>query len=95
MIDRAVGELLKMVAFQVQASLNIQKPLARPRRTTLAAMAHTLGGNWNDAVHLRSDGLGDLRLWVVDGHHPSRRDGLPAKDSRHSLSSFIQRLLSS
>jgi len=93
MIDRAIAELLKLVALQVQASLNIQKPLGTPRRTTLAAMAHTLSSTWSDAVHLRSDGLGDLRLWVIDGRGPAPVEGQPARTILRGLRSLIQGLL--
>jgi hypothetical protein len=92
MLDNAVSELLKMVALQIQSAMGIDKAPGSPRRATLADVALGGGDGWKDAVLLRSDGLGDLKLWVVDGRGLPT-NGAVAQPPRNRLRSFLQRLL--
>lgn len=92
MIDHATGELVKLVASQLQSVLHIDKPLGTPQRTTLAELTRTLGDGAHDALLLRSEGLGDLRLWVF-GPMSRSAQPLPPGGYRQRLRSFIETLL--
>ena len=92
MLDNAISELLKMVALQVQSAMGIDKAPGSPRRATLADLATRSGEGWKDAVLLRSDGLGDLKLWVVDGRGLPTNAGV-AQPHRGRLRCLLQRLL--
>jgi hypothetical protein len=93
MIEHATGELVKLVASQVQSALHIYKPLGTPQRTTLAEMAATLGPGWNEALLLRSEGLGDLRLWVLAGPASRLAEAAGPLGYRQRLRTFIGTLL--
>jgi len=93
MIGHATGELVKLVASQLQSALHIDKPLGIPQRTTLAEMAARLGPGWDEAVVLRSDGLGDLRLWLLADPGAPLAEGAESLGYGQRLRSFLESLL--
>jgi hypothetical protein len=70
MIDDAISELLNMVAGQLQRAMELDQPLGLPRPTSLGEIADNSGVGFNDSILLTSEGLMDLKLWIIEKKAP-------------------------
>jgi hypothetical protein len=91
MVDDAIGELLNMVAGQIQTALEIDQPLGLPQSTTLAEIAQRGGVGFDDSILLTSNDLGDLKLWIFEKTSPVQ-DTNPVKKSGGMFRSLFRKL---
>jgi hypothetical protein len=89
-IADAMGELLNMIAGQIQSELEIDQPLGLPRHSSLEELSRTGGVGFEDSILLTSKGLGELNLWVYETAQPPE-PGIPAPNHCLFRSLFARR----